>query len=117
MVIGVTMFVAMREPVRIGAIVLPGFIDPLMIALLTAITALVAVARWIEPTAAEASYFRQIKSISPSSTTIAAILAKPNALSELKREYQQVPWVMAVLVVPALGIYGFLTIKLALSGA
>jgi hypothetical protein len=89
------------------------FLDPLMTSFFVAIVVLVIVALLTQPSEGEMKYFRHIKSSSASSKTIAAILAKPDGLAELKREHRQVQVIMAVLVVLALTSYGFMTLKLA----
>ena len=113
MCIGVSTFIVLTELVRLEVIILPVFLDPLMTSFFVAIVALVTVALLTQPSEGEMKYFRHIKSSSASSKTIAAILAKPDGLAELKREHRQVQVIMAVLVVLALASYGFMTLKLA----
>jgi sodium/pantothenate symporter len=113
MCIGVSTFIVLTELVRLEVIILPVFLDPLMTSFFAAIVALVTVGLLTQPSEEEMRYFRQIKSSSASAKTIAAILAKPDGLAELKREHRRVQVIMAVLVVLALTSYGFMTLKLA----
>ena len=113
MCIGVSTFIVLTELVRLEVIILPVFLDPLMTSFFVAIVVLVTVGLLTQPSEEEMSYFRQIKNSSASSKTIAAILAKPDGLAELKREHRRVQMIMGVLVVLALASYGFMTLKLA----
>ena len=113
MIVGVLSYISVSEIVVRQIISLPSFLDPLMVSLVLAILALLVVALLTQPNATETEYFQVIKSTSASSKTIETILAQPDGLRELKREYRNVQIIMATLVAFSFGISGYLLVKLA----
>ncbi len=113
MIVGVSVFVLFTELTRLSYITLPAYATPLIIAFSSAIVALIVVALVTTPLAAEAEYFEKIRNASSSAKTISGILIKANGLQELKRQYRQVQWIMGVVVVLALSVFGLLAVKLA----
>ena len=110
---GVVTFVGLSEFVRLDLVALPGYLDPMMVALLAAVVSLVIVTLATEPSPEEAAYAQQIAGSSPAAATIAAILAREGGLELLKKRVRRVQWVMGTLVALAVAIYGYLTIELA----
>lgn len=90
------------------------YLDELTIALIAAIATLVGVAVSTEPSGAEAAYFEQIRRSSASTKTITGILVRDDGPAVLQRRVRQVQWIMAGLVVLAVGIYGLLAFALAI---
>ncbi len=113
MTIGVSTFVVVTELTRSGLVVLPPLVDALTISLAAAIVSLVVIAKLTRPSAEEADYFRQIEATSPSRRTLDELLASPAPLATLKREYRQVMWITAVMLLTALALWAYLGARLA----
>ena len=113
MSIGVASFISVSEFVKRQIISLPSFLDPLMVSFALAVISLLIVALLTQPDASETKYFQELKSTSASSKTIENFLARPDGVTELKREYRNVQVIMVTLVAFSLALWGYLLVNLA----
>jgi len=108
MILGVLSFVALTELQRYAYIELPPFLDPLMTAFLISVFSLIIVASLTKANSVEVAYFSLIKNTKPSTRTIAEFMSRSNGLASLKKEYRSVKIVMAVVLVVAAVVWGYL---------
>ena len=113
MSIGVTSFISLSEFVKRQIISLPSFLDPLMVSFALAAISLLVVGLLTQPNASETKYFQEIRSTSASSKTLENFLARPDGITELKREYRNVQVIMVTLVAFSLALWGYLLVNLA----
>ncbi|WP_242155686.1 sodium:solute symporter family protein [Aestuariivivens sediminis] len=114
MVLGVLSFICITELEKINLITLPNLLDPLMMAFLISVVSLIFVALITKPNNNEVQYYYIIKNTKPSGSTIKHFLARENGLSELKKECLNVKTLIAVVVLLAFALWGFLFYKLGL---
>jgi sodium/pantothenate symporter len=110
---GVTTFVVVSELKRLEVVTMPGFIDPLIVALVVAIGGLIVVALITKPSAEEARYYALIESTSASKQTLETTLAGPRPLETLRREYRGiVATTLSLLVLSGL-VWSYFALNLA----
>lgn len=114
MLAGVVSFVGTDEMAKRGFITLPENIDSLMIGCLTGVIVLVIIAFLTKPNEHELEYFNQIKSTTLSKKTIEYILAEPNGVIKLKKQYKQTMVIALSFIVISFFLWGFFFIRLGL---
>ena len=114
MFVGVGSFIAITELVSRNLILLPLSLDPLMVSFGAAVVSLIVVALCTQPSEYERQSFSRIRNASASASTIQIILARPDGLVELRREYRSVCTIAAVSLTLALLIWGYLFVNLGL---
>ena len=114
MVLGVLSFILITELERVSVIIMPSILDPLIISFLVSVTTLIVVSLFTKPSQGELVYFEKVKVSSASDATIARFLKKKDGLISMKREIRHVFRVMVVVILLAIGVWGFFFIKLGI---
>ncbi|GGK35407.1 osmoregulated proline transporter OpuE [Caldalkalibacillus thermarum] len=114
MVAGVTSFISISELASRGIITLPVHIDALMIAVAISVVSLIVTAIVTKPTEHELNYYKHMKQTSLAKITIEQILAQPNGLNKLKKEYQSTLIIAITFVIIAVVIWGYFFVMLGL---
>ncbi len=114
MIGGVASFILITELVRAEILLMPNYLSPLIIAFALSVATLVLVASLTTNTAHEDSQFQKIRQASTSRQTIDRILAAPDGLNTLKREYRQVYLVALVVGVVAAVFWSYLFFNLGM---
>ncbi|MAA88422.1 MAG: sodium:solute symporter [Haliea sp.] len=110
---GVTTFVVVSELTRLEIVTMPGFIDPLIVALVVAVGGLIVVALLTKPSPEEARYYALIESTAASKQTLEKTLAGPRPLETLRREYRGiVATTLSLLVLSGL-VWSYFALNLA----
>ena len=113
MISGVATFILLSELTRLDIVNLPAILDPLMVSLVIGIGSLILVARFTEPSPAEAEYFRIVAASEPSQHTLEQTLSGPAPLETLKREYRNIVVTTLSLLALSFGLWAYFAANLA----
>ncbi|UOQ44276.1 sodium:solute symporter family protein [Halobacillus salinarum] len=114
MLSGVVSFIVISELASRGIIHLPVHIDALMIAFAISTLVLLVVGFATKPAAHELDYYKEMKKVNSSTSTIKSFASEKNGLAKLKKQYKQTMGIAVAFIGISVVIWGFFFLKLGL---